>query len=208
MSVALAAVFILNAVAIYLFPALGTMLSLTPTQYGTWCAIALHDMSSVVAAAKQGGDQALETATIIKLCRVLWLVPVSIFAAWLVSRVSPAPATAQAPDQPRVKRVARLTDLVPWFIALFIVASVIGTLTPVMSARTLDLSWAGEAIRTPAALFKTLAKQGMVVALFLIGAGLSRSAVLSVGWRPFALATALWAIISTVALLVVRTLVT
>lgn len=199
MSVALAAVFILNAAAIYLFPPLGHALGLSQAQFGTWCAIALHDMSSVVAAAKAYGDEALKIATVIKLCRVLWLVPVSIFAAWLISRDTSSAAPGGASAKPR-----GVAGYVPWFIALFLVASVLRTWVPFLSAHHFDLSWADQPILSLSDLCKTLAKQGMVVALFLIGAGLSKSAVASVGWRPFALALILWVTISSASLWIVK----
>lgn len=187
MSVALAAVFVLNAIALYVFPPLGHAMNLSQEQFGAWAAVAIHDMSSVVAAGKAFGDQALQQATVIKLARVLWIVPVSLLAGWIIGRA--AAAQADTPSKPKVL-FARVATIVPWFIALFVVASV---------ARTYLALPAGLADN-----LKLVAKQGMVLALFLIGSGLSRKALAQVGWRPFVLATVLWVAISVVALLVIR----
>ncbi len=80
-SVALGAVFILNSVALFLFPAVGHLLGLTQTQFGLWSAIAIHDTSSVVGAAGKYGPEALQIATTVKLARALWIIPVSLLAA-------------------------------------------------------------------------------------------------------------------------------
>ena len=83
MSVAMGTVFLLNAVALFLFPVLGHVLGLTQGQFGTWAGIAIHDVSSVAGAASSYGDQALHVATIVKLSRVLWILPVTFAAAAL-----------------------------------------------------------------------------------------------------------------------------
>ena len=77
MSVSLGAVFILNAVALFLFPVLGHLLDLTQQQFGMWAAIAIHDTSSVVGAGAAYGDEALKVATTVKLTRALWIIPVA-----------------------------------------------------------------------------------------------------------------------------------
>jgi len=197
MSVALAAVFVLNAIALYLFPPIGHALELSQAQFGAWAAVAIHDMSSVVAAGKVYGDEALQQATVIKLARVLWIVPVSLLAGWILARQAADPATPATPAgaaaPPPRTLLARVGTIIPWFIALFVLASVIRT-------------YAG----VPAGLadgLKAAAKQGMVLALFLIGSGLSRRALTQVGWRPFAQAAVLWLVVSVVALLVIRRVV-
>ena len=80
-SVALGCVFILNSVALFIFPVIGHHLKLTQTQFGLWCAIAIHDTSSVVGAAGKFGPHALEVATTVKLARALWIIPVAFMAA-------------------------------------------------------------------------------------------------------------------------------
>src|SRR6201996_3265434 len=80
-SVALGAVFILNSVALFLFPVIGHWLGLSQSQFGLWSAIAIHDTSSVVGAAGRYGPEALQIATTVKLARALWIIPVSLLAA-------------------------------------------------------------------------------------------------------------------------------
>jgi uncharacterized integral membrane protein (TIGR00698 family) len=79
-SVAIGIVFLLNSMALLIFPSLGHLFNLTQSQFGTWCAIAIHDTSSVVGAALEYGDQALLIATTVKLARTLWIIPLSFFA--------------------------------------------------------------------------------------------------------------------------------
>jgi uncharacterized integral membrane protein (TIGR00698 family) len=79
-SVALGIVFLLNSIALLVFPTIGHLFNLTQSQFGTWCAIAIHDTSSVVGAALEYGDQALQIATTVKLARTLWIIPLSFFA--------------------------------------------------------------------------------------------------------------------------------
>jgi uncharacterized integral membrane protein (TIGR00698 family) len=79
-SVAIGIVFLLNSIALLIFPSLGHVFQLSQTQFGTWCAIAIHDTSSVVGAALEYGDQALQIATTVKLARTLWIIPLSFFA--------------------------------------------------------------------------------------------------------------------------------
>lgn len=82
-SIAIGVVFFLNAIALFIFPSLGHIMGLTQKQFGVWCAIAIHDTSSVVGAALEYGDEALQIATTIKLARTLWIIPLSFFAIFL-----------------------------------------------------------------------------------------------------------------------------
>lgn len=166
MSVAMGVVFLLNAVALFLFPRLGHWLGLTQVQFGTWAGMAIHDISSVVGAASEYGLVALQTATAVKLSRALWIVPVAIIAGW------------KSGKKARVQ--------IPWFIALFLLASL---------ARTL---WTPLAAWGPA--LSRLAVMGLTVTLFLIGAGLSRATLKSVGPRPLLQALLLWLAIGTASL--------
>lgn len=111
MSVSLATVFVLNAIALFAFPAIGTVVGLTQTQFGVWSAIAIHDTSSVIGAAATYGAEALEVGTTVKLTRALWIVPLTIATAFAFHR--------------RATRVA-----VPWFILFFVVASMMRTYVP------------------------------------------------------------------------------
>jgi len=82
-AIALATVFILNSVALFLFPALGHLFSMSQYDFGVWSAIAIHDTSSVVGAASAYGEEALTTATTIKLARALWIIPIALLSAML-----------------------------------------------------------------------------------------------------------------------------
>lgn len=108
MSVSLGVVFILNAIALFVFPVLGHMMGLDQHQFGTWAAIAIHDTSSVVGAGEAYGPEALKIATTIKLTRALWIVPVAILTSFLFKS--------------KGKKVS-----VPLFIVLFVVAMLINT---------------------------------------------------------------------------------
>lgn len=113
MSVALSTVFVLNALALVAFPPIGHALAMTQNQFGLWCAIAIHDTSSVVGAAAAYGDQALQVATTVKLARALWIIPVSIGTALLFKQ-----------QGVKIK--------VPYFILGFVVAMLLNTFVPVV----------------------------------------------------------------------------
>lgn len=110
MAVSLGAVFILNSVALFLFPVVGYALHMTQTQFGLWSALAIHDTSSVVGATAKYGAVALAVGTTVKLARALWIVPLSVITA----------AT--------LKSKARIQW--PWFILLFCLAALLNTLLP------------------------------------------------------------------------------
>ncbi|HAS62991.1 MAG TPA: putative sulfate exporter family transporter [Vibrio sp.] len=80
---ALATVFVLNSIALFVFPVIGHALNLDQQTFGTWAAIAIHDTSSVVGAASAYGEQALTTATTLKLARALWIIPVAFLSAFI-----------------------------------------------------------------------------------------------------------------------------
>lgn len=183
-SVAIGCVFLLNAAALWTFPALGRAMNLTPQQFGVWSAIAIHDVSSVVGAAASFSPESVTTATAVKLSRTLWIVPLAVCASVFFRRVRGGdPRTpGNAPG--------RVGSPVPLFIVLFVLASAAGTLVAPVA------DWAP-------ALGQT-AKRLMVLALLLVGLGLNRAALASVGWRPMVMATLLWAAISLVALVAVR----
>ncbi|HUH51794.1 MAG TPA: putative sulfate exporter family transporter [Flavobacterium sp.] len=112
-SLALAIVFTLNSVALFIFPAIGHWLMMTQEQFGLWCAIGIHDTSSVVGAASKFGDEALKVATTVKLSRALWIIPMSLLTM-LLFRTKGA----------KVK--------IPWFIGYFILAILLNTYFPVL----------------------------------------------------------------------------
>jgi len=110
MAVSLGTVFILNSIALFIFPSIGAAQHLSQSQFGLWSALAIHDTSSVVGAASRYGNEALLVATTVKLARALWIVPLAL-------------ATAA------VKR-SRSKIQIPWFIFLFCLAAVINTYGP------------------------------------------------------------------------------
>ena len=83
MSVALGTIFILNAIALFIFPAIGHALNMDQQQFGTWAAIAIHDTSSVVGAGAAYGEEALKVATTIKLTRALWIIPMAFATSFI-----------------------------------------------------------------------------------------------------------------------------
>lgn len=171
MGVSLATVFVLNGVALLVFPAIGHLLDLSQHQFALWAAIAIHDTSSVVGAAAAYGPEALAEATVLKLTRALWIVPLALGAAAWQRRRSGASES----------RVA-----VPWFIGLFALASAVVALVP-----------EGQPVFD---VLVALAKQGLVLTLFLIGAGLSRVTLRTVGVRPLVQGVLLWIAVASASL--------
>ena len=114
MSVALGTIFILNAIALFLFPAVGHAIGMSQEDFGTWAAIAIHDTSSVVGAASAYGDEALQVATTVKLARALWIIPISLLSAFLF--------------RSKGKKIS-----IPWFIFYFILAMLANSYLPFVS---------------------------------------------------------------------------
>jgi uncharacterized integral membrane protein (TIGR00698 family) len=173
MSVALATVFVLNAVALYVFPPIGHLLDLSQHQFGVWAALAIHDTSSVVGAAAGYGPRALEDATILKLARALWILPLALLAPRFLRRPSANGVAA---------RIA-----VPWFIGLFVLAAVARSL-----ASPSAIGWFDAGARA--------GRTALVFTLFLIGANLTRAQLRAVGLRPFLHGLVLWIGVGTVTL--------
>ena len=117
MSVSLATIFVLNAIALFLFPVLGHWLHLTQHEFGMWAAIAIHDTSSVVGAGSVYGAEALKVATTVKLTRALWIIPLSIFTSFYFKS--------------KGNRI-----VIPWFIFFFIFAMVLNTYIPIPTGIT------------------------------------------------------------------------
>lgn len=115
-SVSIGTVFILNAVALFIFPPIGTYLHLTQEQFGIWAAIAIHDTSSVVGAAAHYGDDALQVATTVKLARALWIIPLMLLTSAVFKKSSSAKSF-------------------PYFILFFVIASLINSYTSLISAQ-------------------------------------------------------------------------
>lgn len=167
MSMSLGTIFILNAVALFIFPPIGHLLNLSQEQFGMWAAIAIHDTSSVVGAGAAYGEKALEIATMVKLTRALWIIPVTIATMFIFKQ-----------------KGAKIK--IPWFIFFFILAMVVNTFLAIPEIVSTSFVW--------------MAKKGLTVTLFLIGAGLSRKVVKQVGIRPMVQGVILWIFIGIVSL--------
>ncbi len=168
-SVSLGTVFVLNSVALFLFPIIGHLLGLTQGQFGVWSAIAIHDTSSVVGAATAYGNDSLIIATTVKLARALWIAPVALLFSY-VYRDKASETKAKI--------------AVPWFIFLFLAATAIRTYAPV---------------NMPPSIFDALvnlAKAGLTITLFFIGASLSRATLKKFGYWALLEGVILWIVIS------------
>jgi uncharacterized integral membrane protein (TIGR00698 family) len=110
-SVAMGVIFILNSIALFIFPVIGHRLHLSQNQFGLWCAIAIHDTSSVVGAASHYGAQALQVATTVKLARALWIIPVAFITTFAF-------------------KTGNRKISIPYFIGLFILAMLVNTYVP------------------------------------------------------------------------------
>ena len=168
MSMALATVFILNAIGLFLFPILGHWLGLSQQEFGTWAAIAIHDTSSVVGAGAAYGEEALQVATTIKLTRALWIIPLALVTSVIFRSEG--------------KKIS-----IPWFILFFIVAMLINTYL------LADFPQIGKFIAG-------IARKGLIITMFFIGASLSVDVIKSVGIRPLLQGILLWIIISAASL--------
>jgi uncharacterized integral membrane protein (TIGR00698 family) len=170
MAIALGSVFILNSVALFLFPTIGYLLHMNQAQFGLWSALAIHDTSSVVGATAKYGSTALAVGTTIKLARALWIVPLSLGTAVTL------------------KSKARIQW--PWFILLFCLAALLNTLMPARQP-----AW-----HTAFGAFYQLGRSGLTVTLFLIGTGLNRQTLERVGFRPLLQGLTLWIMVGSATL--------
>lgn len=189
-AVAMGTVFLLNAVALYLFPFLGHVLRLSQHQFGVWAGVAIHDISSVVGATLPYGQDALETATAVKLSRTLWIVPLTIglvFAYGRRERLKQAGATTIGVGAGLSSKQLKVE--VPWFIAFFLLASLARSYAPWIAEWSYQIGH--------------VAKGGLTLVLFLIGASLSLKTLRSVGWKAVAQGTLLWGFISIASLLLI-----
>ena len=200
MSVALGVVFVLNAIALFVFPVIGDALSMTMKQFGMWAAIAIHDTSSVVGAGAaydqmhpelvaSQGVSALEVATTIKLTRALWIVVLALVTPFFFRKS--LTATADGQSKPWYSSVPR-------FIVWFIVAILFNTYI-LSNASILGDNAAAMGAQFSGAVNK-LAKHLITLSLFFIGASLTRETLRSVGLRPLVQGVLLWASISCISL--------
>ena len=169
MSVALATIFILNAIALFIFPVFGQWLGLSQQEFGTWAAIAIHDTSSVVGAGAAYGEEALQVATTIKLTRALWIIPLALATSFIFKGDG--------------KKVS-----IPWFILWFIVAILLNT-------------YVLDAVPEVGRAIAGLARKGLIITMFFIGASLSTDVLKSVGVKPLVQGVLLWLVISVGSLL-------
>jgi uncharacterized integral membrane protein (TIGR00698 family) len=170
-SISMGTVFVLNSVALVLFPFIGHLLHLSQNQFGLWAALAIHDTSSVVGASAKYGNQALAIGTTVKLARALWIVPVSLLAAAYMSRRGNGP---------------RATIKFPWFIVLFCLGAAAASYLPAFAPFFAKIS--------------TLGKAGLTATLFLIGTSLSKKTLQEVGVRPMLQGIILWIVVGSVSL--------
>jgi uncharacterized integral membrane protein (TIGR00698 family) len=185
--VAMGTVFLLNAVSLYLFPALGHILHLTQQQFGVWSGVAIHDISSVVGASLSYGPQSLEVATAVKLSRSLWIVPLTLGIGMAYrARAKRNASHDKNQDKSRAEERTKLKTTIPWFIGLFLLASIMRSSIPAIATWTPEIS--------------RLAKAGLTVVLLLIGTGISPHALRTVGWKTGIQGVILWVVISAISL--------
>jgi len=170
-SISIGTVFILNGIALLIFPYIGEYYQLTQEQFGIWSAIAIHDTSSVVGAASEYGKESLMIATTIKLARALWIIPLAIITSVIFRKQSPASAF-------------------PWFILLFVLASIVHTYFGISERVADDIV--------------VVSKIGFSLTLFLIGMGITPARLRSVGFRPLLQGVILWVLILVGTLVIVR----
>jgi uncharacterized integral membrane protein (TIGR00698 family) len=166
-SIALATVFLLNASALLIFPWIGHSIGLSQREFGLLSALAIHDTSSVVGAAMNYGNHAVEVATTVKLARALWIIPVSLAVGMLWNR-------RESRTKVKAKR--------PWFILGFLIAAALVTYVP--------------ALQAPGEIVNEIAKRLLVVTLFLIGASLTPAAIKNVGAKPLVQGIGLWIVVT------------
>ena len=125
--VVLTLVFFLNAIALFIFPFIGGWLEMSQEQFGVWCAVAIHDTSSVIATAARFGDDSAQIATILKLFRTLWLFPLLILVGLVENRQHSRPG-------------------VPWFVVLFLFAATLGTELNIPNFLITSSSWLSQTL--------------------------------------------------------------
>lgn len=180
MSVSLGTIFVLNAIALLIFPPMGHFFNMTNAQFGEWAAIAIHDTSSVVGAAAAYSDESLKIAALVKCTRALWILPLALMTMFFFSRN---------------KGKGKL-NVVPWFIFLFAIAMLINT-------------YVFPKFGVPECIGHSIvfvAKRGFSATLFLIGTGLSLNTLKSCGIKPFVQGICLWILIGSASLAAIMVL--
>lgn len=175
MSISLGTIFMLNAIGLLAFPAIGVAIGLPPEQFGLWAALAIHDTSSVVGAAAKYGGAALAIGTTVKLARALWIVPLALATAFFRT----------GDGEQRATQIQW-----PWFILFFCLAAVANT-----------YFMPGAAVY-PWLVY--LARIGLTATLFLIGSGITVATLRRVGARPLVQGVLLWIIVAVTSLALIR----
>jgi uncharacterized integral membrane protein (TIGR00698 family) len=170
-AVSLGIVFLLNALALLTFPAIGSSLGMNDFQFGLWAAIAIHDTSSVVGAASRFSDGALEVAIPVKMVRALWIIPLVWFFGIMYAHTGIEEGYNKNAKRP-----------FPWFIIFFLCTSMLGTFVHALAEIKIDLF--------------EFSKKGLSLTLFLIGLGLSKNDIKKVGVRAILHACVLWGVIT------------
>jgi uncharacterized integral membrane protein (TIGR00698 family) len=170
MAVSLGTVFVLNSVALLVFPVIGHLMNFSQTQFGLWSALAIHDTSSVVGAGAKYGPTALAVGTTVKLTRALWIVPLAIATAILKKSKAKVPW--------------------PWFILYFCFAAMAASYLPRYMPQAVPLF----------AALNRLGRAALTVVLFLIGTGITRETLKEVGVRPMVQGIALWIVVASLSL--------
>lgn len=170
MAVSLGTVFVLNSVALLLFPAIGWAMHLTQTQFGLWAALAIHDTSSVVGAGAKYGPTALVVGTTVKLARALWIVPLAIGTAMI--------------------KKSKTRIHYPWFILYFCIAAILASYVPHYIPASVELF----------GVLNRLGRAALTVVLFLIGTGITRNTLKEVGLRPLIQGITLWIVVASLSL--------
>lgn len=124
---ALTVIFVLNAVALFIFPVIGQALNMSQENFGYWSAIAIHDTSSVVGAGAAYGKEALEVATTVKLTRTLWIIPLSFIVLFLNRKEN------------KTNKIK-----IPWFILYFVIAIVVAYFLPQYQETYNHINWLGK----------------------------------------------------------------
>jgi uncharacterized integral membrane protein (TIGR00698 family) len=178
-SIALGIVFLLNSIALLLFPHIGHHFAMTQEQFGLWAALAIHDTSSVVGASLAYGTDALRIGTTVKLARALWIVPVTLMVGIYVARL-------QKGDDASGNQAKRKY---PWFILGFLIAAALNTWLPIF-----------QGVAGPIEL---LAKRLMVLTLFIIGSNLNIEILKGMGIKPLVQGISLWLIAASLSLVAI-----
>ncbi len=181
-SQAISTIFLFNILAVFLFPLLGHWMGMDQATFGIWAGTAINDTSSVVAAGSAFGTEALQTATIVKLTRTLMIVPITLGLSVYMARKRKQDETGGG---------FRLLKVFPWFVLLFVAASIVSTFV------LFPLGFG------PLAKFLTQVGKFMIVmAMAAIGLNTNLKKLFANGVRPIFLGCICWVTVAVVSLLV------